>query len=114
MAADGDALSTTITDVSTRCLGSFHAATLRAAGSPCSDVITAQHRSFRVWIAYTGALSRAKASLDARLRHHDHMKVAVLELLALVEDCLECGESHMKTPNDRFRLTGQNHALSEI
>ncbi|KAI0834495.1 hypothetical protein F5Y06DRAFT_300599 [Hypoxylon sp. FL0890] len=55
----------------------------------CRDAINTQHKSFRIWIASIGALASPKASLDQRLKEHGHIKLAVVELLVLVKNCLE-------------------------
>ena len=59
---------------------------------PCRDFVTTQYKSFRAWIATTGALAPLRASLNHRLREHGHIKLAVVELLVLVKDCLDTGE----------------------
>ncbi|KAF3226319.1 hypothetical protein TWF106_000814 [Orbilia oligospora] len=55
----------------------------------CHEFIRKQYDSFRVWIATTGALAPSKASLDHRLRDHDHILLAIVELLLLIQDCLK-------------------------
>jgi len=58
----------------------------------CYDFVSTQHKSFRAWIVTIGALASPEASLDHRLREHEHIKLTVVELLLLVKDCLGTGE----------------------
>ncbi|KAF3267115.1 hypothetical protein TWF128_010068 [Orbilia oligospora] len=55
----------------------------------CHEFIRKQYDSFRVWIATTGALAPSEASLDHRLRDHNHILLAIIELLFLIQDCLK-------------------------
>ncbi|KAF3107636.1 hypothetical protein TWF103_005891 [Orbilia oligospora] len=55
----------------------------------CHEFIRKQYDSFRVWIATTGALAPSEASLDHRLRDHNHILLAIVELLFLIQDCLK-------------------------
>ncbi|KAF3250692.1 hypothetical protein TWF192_005131 [Orbilia oligospora] len=64
----------------------------------CHEFIRKQYDSFRVWIATTGALAPSEASLDHRLRDHDHILLAIVELLLLIQDCLK--DEPCKTESD--------------
>ncbi|KAH8886180.1 hypothetical protein GQ53DRAFT_809774, partial [Thozetella sp. PMI_491] len=92
-----DSPQLSISDISSQCLDMFATAMHSAEPGPCLDVVSTQHRSFRVWVAYTGALSQPNASLDYRLKQHDHMKIAVMELLTLVKECLENEPCHVES-----------------
>ena len=74
------------------CKNKFQLILLTTAPWPCRDFVSTQHKSFRAWIATIGALAPLQASLDHRLREHGHIKLAVVELLLLVKDCLDTGE----------------------
>ncbi|KAF3275184.1 hypothetical protein TWF970_006906 [Orbilia oligospora] len=55
----------------------------------CYEFIRKQYDSLGVWIATTGALAPSEASLDHRLRDHNHILLAIVELLFLIQDCLK-------------------------
>lgn len=61
-------------------------------GEEFLSFIDSQYRSFKAWTACSGALASVDLSLDNKLKDHDHLKLAVTELLNLALICLSDGK----------------------
>ncbi|OTA94674.1 hypothetical protein M434DRAFT_394473 [Hypoxylon sp. CO27-5] len=90
MAAMGDSGTNQIKELTEECDIKFKNLSTTNQ-TQCRNVINTQHKSFIVWIETIGALASPKASLDYRLKDHGHIKLAIMELLLLVKNCLENG-----------------------
>jgi hypothetical protein len=101
-----------IRDVSANCVNLFR---LRLSDPETAsyEAVEKQYQSFNVWTAYTGALAPRGASLDDRLNAMGQIKIAVLELLKLINESLQ-RSSYTSTARQWRVLTNSIEQLSVV
>ncbi|KAK6363380.1 hypothetical protein TWF730_000812 [Orbilia blumenaviensis] len=109
-----------IYELTKECSTNFQRVLITTTEGSCHEFVSIQHQSFRVWITTIGALAPLRASLDHRLRQHGHIKLAVVELLLLIKDCLdnagpenEVDSAHQNKPEDPQSFISQHMALEK-